>query len=344
MLHQKITAVLPCYNHEPYLRQRINSILTQTHSVDEIVFLDDASTDQSLSLARQLLAQADVRTTFCPNSSNSCSPFAQWNKGIELASNDLIWIAESDDSCSPALIETLYSRITSDQSVLSFSQSLLIDSSDHPISSVRDYYTIHWPGVFDHDFCMDGQLFIKDYMSRLNAVPNASAVLFRRDAFLRAGKANPRMRFCGDWDAWVRLAGQGRVSFVAQELNFFRCHSQTTRAESPGTQHASEQLYCRFRASVSALGSIADTQSRTLRRTDFLKSAVRAPYAAELKSSVAFALAEIPLGRFIAFTRSYKRLGDDLQPRLYDWIILFILRLAIEFKRRLRLLASSRQP
>ena len=341
MPNSKVTAVLPCYNHEPYLRQRINSILAQTHPVDEIIFLDDASTDQSLSVARQLLAQSDVRTIFCPNASNSCSPFAQWNKGIELASNDLIWIAESDDSCSPSLIEVLYSRLSSDQSVLSFSQSLLIDSNDRQISSVRDYYMIHWPSVFDHDFCMDGQLFIKAYMSRLNAVPNASAVLFRRDAFLRAGKANPRMRFCGDWDAWVRLAGQGRVSFVAQELNFFRCHSQTTRAETPGTQQASEQLYCRFRASASALGSFDDTQYKSLHRTDLLRLAFSAPYVADIKSSVAFALAEIPLGRFIALVRSYKGLGDDLQPRSHDWIILFILRLSIEFKRRLRLLTIT---
>ena len=44
----RISAIIPNYNHAPFLEERIRSILAQTRRPDEIIFLDDASTDDSL--------------------------------------------------------------------------------------------------------------------------------------------------------------------------------------------------------------------------------------------------------------------------------------------------------
>ena len=56
----RVTAIVPNYNHARYLRQRLRSLSEQTRLPDEIVFLDDASTDDSLAVARTLLAAANV--------------------------------------------------------------------------------------------------------------------------------------------------------------------------------------------------------------------------------------------------------------------------------------------
>ena len=46
----RISVIIPNYNHAPFLEERIRSILAQTRRPDEIIFLDDASTDDSLAV------------------------------------------------------------------------------------------------------------------------------------------------------------------------------------------------------------------------------------------------------------------------------------------------------
>jgi glycosyltransferase involved in cell wall biosynthesis len=68
---------LPCFNHEVYLERRIDSLLRQTLPVNEILFLDDASGEGSVALARRLLAAATVPVRFLLRHTNSGSPFVQ---------------------------------------------------------------------------------------------------------------------------------------------------------------------------------------------------------------------------------------------------------------------------
>lgn len=244
----KITAILPCFNHAQFLEERIQSVLGQTHPVDQIVFLDDASTDDSTDIARNLLKGFPGQVDFCLNCVNSGSPFAQWNAGIRLAKSDLIWIAETDDSCQPQLLEKLYSAMSKSNAVLAFAQSRYIDQQGASLGSAIEWCDYVWPRSFRHDFSMPGNLFITKYLSALNAIPNASAVLFKKSAFLAAGGANSSMRYAGDWYTWISLAEQGVISFVSSELNFFRAHSQTTRSIGYTSSVASEVFACRLRA------------------------------------------------------------------------------------------------
>ena len=89
----KISAILPCFNHAKFLEERIQSILAQSHPVDQIVFLDDASTDGSVDIARKLLKEFNGQVDYFLRHTNSGSPFVQWNEGVRQAKHDLIWIA-----------------------------------------------------------------------------------------------------------------------------------------------------------------------------------------------------------------------------------------------------------
>ncbi|MCP9927197.1 glycosyltransferase family 2 protein [Cyanobium sp. CH-040] len=244
----KISAVLPCYNHKKYLAERIRSILNQTLPVSQIIFLDDASTDGSLELAKELLQNTKTEISIHSNSVNSGSPSKQWNNGVSLAKHPYIWIAETDDSCDARLLERLHENIISNQTVLSFAQSRYIDDAGKDLGSLLAYTDWRWPGVFGKDFCTEGHQFNTTYMWLINAIPNASSVLFSRHAYLKAGMANESMIYCGDWDCWIRMCEQGRIGFVAEELNFFRWHHETTRAKRYSAQKAAEFLACRLLA------------------------------------------------------------------------------------------------
>ena len=248
----KITAVLPCFNHAMFLEERISSVLEQTYPVEQIVFLDDASTDGSADIAKKLLSGFSGEVVFCINAMNSGSPFAQWNKGVLLAKHDLIWIAETDDACKPRLIETLCNAIVTSGAVLGFAQSRYIDERGNVLGSALAYMDAHWPGKFHHSFSMDGRHFNALYLAYLNAIPNASAVLFSKQAFIASGMSNESMRYSGDWDAWIRICARGRVEFVADELNLFRCHPSTTRSCGYTPLVAAEMFACNLQLCFGA--------------------------------------------------------------------------------------------
>ncbi len=48
--YKKISVIVPNYNYEKYLPERVKSILNQTYPLYELIFLDDASTDNSVSI------------------------------------------------------------------------------------------------------------------------------------------------------------------------------------------------------------------------------------------------------------------------------------------------------
>ena len=72
----------------------------------ELIILDDASTDNSKEIIERYRRQERV-THIIYNEVNSGSAFRQWRTGISLAKGDWVWIAESDDYCSSAFLETL---------------------------------------------------------------------------------------------------------------------------------------------------------------------------------------------------------------------------------------------
>ncbi len=98
-----VSVIVPAYNHAGYLRQRIHSILSQTHSNIEVILLDDASTDGSASILNEYAGDARVKAIVY-NETNNGSPIQQWLKGLALATAGWIWIAESDDEAMPEFL------------------------------------------------------------------------------------------------------------------------------------------------------------------------------------------------------------------------------------------------
>ena len=92
-----LTVILPNFNHAKFLVERIISVLKQTVKPAEIIFLDDCSSDNSVEIARDLLQQSNIPYKIIQSQKNSGNVFRQWIKGIEEATSEWIWIAETDD-------------------------------------------------------------------------------------------------------------------------------------------------------------------------------------------------------------------------------------------------------
>ncbi|MEI7463631.1 MAG: glycosyltransferase family 2 protein, partial [Candidatus Taylorbacteria bacterium] len=67
---KSISVIVPNYNYARFLKRRLDSIANQTLRPDEIIFLDDCSTDNSLEVAKELLPQYEIPYRIITNETN----------------------------------------------------------------------------------------------------------------------------------------------------------------------------------------------------------------------------------------------------------------------------------
>jgi len=258
---EKVSVVVPNYNYENYLCKRLRSIIGQQYPIYEIIFLDDASSDNSVTLAKGLLTEYWGHSKILVNKVNSGSVFRQWIKGIELSQGDYIWIAEADDFASSLMLEKLMGSFREDkQVVLSFCDSMFVDERDEWQGFYSDAHV-----QYAHDSeargyvegIYDGKLYIKQYLSFRNSIPNVSAVVLKNDAIKKEYLSQLAVfQSCGDWYLYIAVLIAGKVSCNTMPMNFFTRHSQGV------TLNASQIDYNREKNIIENILKIALTEKQ----------------------------------------------------------------------------------
>lgn len=215
-----VSVIIPNYCHARYLDERIQSVLNQTYANFEVIILDDCSSDNGASKeVIEKYRNNSYVSQIVYNGQNSGSTFKQWQKGFQLAKGNLIWIAESDDKCDPTLLETLVEGFVKyDNVTISYCASQIIDGEGY-------YKNVPLVGNVAHEF-YEGMDFIRHEMSWRNSIPNASAVVFRKEV---AQSVNPQyMNYlaAGDRLFWIELCEKGNVFHSSKPLNYFRKHGE----------------------------------------------------------------------------------------------------------------------
>jgi glycosyltransferase involved in cell wall biosynthesis len=222
-----ITIIVPNYNHSRFLKQRLETIFNQTYEFFELILLDDCSTDNSWQILSKYKNHPKV--SYCiRNDINSGNTFKQWQKGIELAKGDWIWIAESDDMSSPFFLEKLTSLISTLSNLsLVFCKTFLIDEFNHNngIHNWGEEIDLkHW----EHNFIEDGSNEIQKYLWQRNFIPNASAVLFNKYKALSIIKNITSLKYSGDWLFWALMMNGSKIGYYSIPLNYFRRYPEAT--------------------------------------------------------------------------------------------------------------------
>ena len=218
-----ISIIIPNYNHAPYLNQRINSILNQTYKDFEVIILDDCSTDNSRDIIEQYRNNEKV-STIIYNSANSGNTFYQWDKGIQLAKGEYVWIAESDDWCEPTLLETIITGLENNKdAALGYCQSYCVND-DNSIRFQSNHTKL--------EEYVDGKFFLKNFILPRNPVFNASMAVWKKEAYLKMSKDYIEYRRIGDYLFWVELVNYGAVFISGKLLNYFRMHDRNVSANS----------------------------------------------------------------------------------------------------------------
>lgn len=228
-----VSVIVPNYNHARFLEKRLSSIAAQSFQDIEVILLDDASSDGSQEILKNWSAKHG-NWQYHFNTENSGSPFIQWNKGVSMARAPFIWIAESDDFCESTFLEELVPLLQDNAKTgIAYGQSLLVDEQDKVLYSYRESLEfIYKSKAWESDFIKAGKEACRAWLLYHNPIPNASGILFRKEAYLKVGKADPSMRLNGDWHLYAKILLQYDLAFKAQNLNYFRVHQATQRSKS----------------------------------------------------------------------------------------------------------------
>ncbi len=196
-----IAAVIPLYNKEPYVARAIASVLAQTRPVEEIIVVDDASTDGSLE---QIKAFQDPRIRILRRTDpRQRGPSETRNLGILSATSRWIALLDADDRWHENFIEE------SERLMAQASErvALLFTGWEHispdGVVVARDAYSLRYDGQLFRR--LDLESFVSSWLDLGTCPVFPSGVVIRRDILLEAGLFQERCRRGEDKEMWVRV-------------------------------------------------------------------------------------------------------------------------------------------
>lgn len=186
-----MTLVIPVYNQEDYLSEAIESALEQTVKFQEIIVVDDGSTDNSGKIADKYLGQVKV--------------IHQVNKGLASARNTGIMNARTEYVCfldaDDILMETFSDKI---------SQKIFETGADVIAPSFREF------GMSNREVILMNNPKIADF-KEANRVGYCTAI--RKSALLEIGGYSPRMTWgYEDLHLWFNLLNRDRKIVTIPEV------------------------------------------------------------------------------------------------------------------------------
>jgi len=143
-----LSVILPSYNHAAYLSAALDGLLAQTRPADEILVIDDASTDDSLRVAEDYAAR-HPQITIVRNPKNlGC--VANLNRGLALARGDVIYCGAADDITYPRLFKSGLALLDAYPEAGMFSaRSDIIDAAGQRVAVMPTPLPCSNPGFID---------------------------------------------------------------------------------------------------------------------------------------------------------------------------------------------------
>jgi len=231
--HPLVSVILPNYNHAKYLPQRIRSIAEQTYDNLEIIILDDKSSDESQEVIRRTVEDLGIKARLEFNTVNSGNVFAQWRKGLSLATGDLVWICESDDFCEPDFVEKLVPTFADESVNIAFGRIQFANAEGAFMEGLDRYREGAEPGIWDDTLTRPAAEWFDGAWGVNNIYANVGGGMFRRMALPEEVWTEARsFRICGDWFLYLHIAGAGQITYEPRAVAYFRQHGMNTSASN----------------------------------------------------------------------------------------------------------------
>ncbi|NQT64453.1 MAG: glycosyltransferase [Candidatus Marinimicrobia bacterium] len=193
-----ITVIIPTYNRETTLERALQSVFDQTFQAQEIIVIDDASTDNTAGILEKYSDKISIIT----NSSNRGVSFSR-NVGIQIARGEWIAFLDSDDQWDPRKLEKQKE----------YHEAHL----DEMISQCDEVWIRNGVRVNPMDKHAKRGGWIFEACLPLCMV-SPSAVIIHQSIFEKVGLFDINLPACEDYDLWLRIAPHFEIGLLDEKL------------------------------------------------------------------------------------------------------------------------------
>lgn len=248
----KVTFVVPCYKLAHLLPDCMQSILAQTYQDFEILIMDDASPDNTPEVA---LSFVDPRVKHIRNDPN-LGHLKNYNKGIQLALGDYIWLISADDRLrSPTVLERYVQLMDSHPRMgYVFCRGLGLENG-------RETGIVKWGDCGNRDAIWRGKKFLASLLES-NRVLAASGMV-RKECYDKVTLFPLDLPYAGDWYLWCIFAFYYDVGYFAEPMVSYRLHELSMTNSLSRRHRIEDNLAVRWRMKCLAEG---DGESKLVRK------------------------------------------------------------------------------
>jgi glycosyltransferase involved in cell wall biosynthesis len=259
---------VPCYRYGRFLRQCVESVLSQEGVDVRVLIIDDASPDDTSAVAAELVREDD-RVHYVRHAVNK-GHIATYNEGLEWASADYMLLLSADDWILPGALGRA-ARVLDAHPDVGFAYGAYVEVSPGG--------TVSSPPVGTGWTIMSGPDFVRENWG-INPVATCTAVV-RTSTQKLLGGYRPELPHSGDMEMWLRFAAHGRVARLNVFQGVYRRHcSNMSINYSDDMMRDLRQREAAFDFVFDAYaGSLADAPAlRSYLRRGLAEAAVDAAY------------------------------------------------------------------
>jgi glycosyltransferase involved in cell wall biosynthesis len=209
-----VTVLMPVYNAERFLKQAIQSVLSQTFTDFELLIINDGSTDASVSIIQTF---DDLRIRLVHNEKNM-GVIGTLNKGLALANGKYIARMDADDYCLPLRLEKQVRYLSRNTEVTVLATHIIqVNADDDELG--------HW----DDDIRNIKPYQIFKTLTKTNCIAHPTVMMLTE--IVRSYGYHKNQKGSEDWDLWMRLVSDGhRIDKLPEVLLKYRLHTGSVTA------------------------------------------------------------------------------------------------------------------
>ena len=214
-----VSVIIPTFNSEGFIKETINSVLRQIFQNFEIIIVDDESTDNTVSILKELSTK-DKRIKYyqIPHTGR---PSVPRNYGVEKSIGKFIAFLDADDIWVKNKLEKQFNEFKKHpENILVYSMSVTFGD----VNLFSPYYEV-LPLLYK--VCKTK----KDLITKGNSI-TCSSVLIKKEYFQKTEgfDEDPKLQI-EDYDLWIRLSELGQFGFIPRIQTYYRVHGKQFSAD-----------------------------------------------------------------------------------------------------------------
>ena len=208
---------MPTFNHAAFIGEAIQSVLSQTYGNLELIIVDNYSEDDTETIVRGF---SDPRIEYFKFSNNGVIA-ASRNVALKKARGKFIAFIDSDDTWTADKLDTQLNHFDANPNVALVCGSLVTRRDNEPFDTSAE------PPAAGLDGCGYNWLLGSHFIF-------CSSVMVSREVLDKVGlfDEDPEMVSSEDWDLWLRIAREHRLTLLPKQFGSYRVHESNVSAAS----------------------------------------------------------------------------------------------------------------